>query len=328
MKHIFLVVLITGTLLAASPPARAESATSKPHQSLAQVLGAQRGATLHSGLNRRLDRMTRAVNAPARQSAAATSTPLPTATSTAPPGPLDFSVISVRAQTSNAPDYELVRPPVTQTSPGTTLYIFMYWILRSTPPGLRRTYHMAVERDGKLVTHVVFTGRLSAYPADTYEASNPYTFASLGKYTFTWQVTLGGQQLQGSTSVAVVDSSSHKGTGGSVTFDRLRVTNGNGKPSTTFRAGQTVRMSIAYTVHGPRGALSVTVGKSIQIVLNGQWTTELYSSKTLATTIGAHAHRLSYTIDSGFSPSVLRIVISLSIGRHTKSKHAVIHVTH
>jgi hypothetical protein len=81
-------------------------------------------------------------------------------------------------------------------------------------------------------------------------------------------------------------------------------------------------------VRNAPGVASITVGKTFQTLVNGQWKASSNSVETTDTANGTHFLKSSVPINSGFTLPELRIVISITIGSHTKSKKVIIHISH
>src|SRR5207302_1298545 len=102
------------------------------------------------------------VDALAGVKAALAAPRVPTATPTPLPPAVDFSVNQVRVQSKNTSNAGAVG----SVKAGSTVYLFIYWTLKSIPAGVKPSYSYTASVNGKVVKQDGFGGSKASYPPD------------------------------------------------------------------------------------------------------------------------------------------------------------------
>ena len=136
-----------------------------------------------------------------------TPTPTPTLTPTATPTtiPLSFEVLSVRAEKyGSKPDMSLRRSPLKQVKVGTKVYLSIYVLVRSAPPGSTGTDDFRLTLAGGVVLHRTRQMTISSTGAATYRGTVTFKATKPGIYTFRGTVMINGETKRRSTTIRVV----------------------------------------------------------------------------------------------------------------------------
>jgi hypothetical protein len=248
------------------------------------------------------------------------------ATPTPPPAKVDFSIISVRIQKTAKDDWNLVKPPVTETQPGKKVTLAIYWILRSAPSNVIPTYTLRITSGGKVVDHGTAKGSNPPYTADTYRVFASYIFKKAGTYVFSGSVTLGKKTLSGSTTINVVKQATPPPPKVSFTFDRIEVQNANGQPATSFKPGQSLSIVASYTVRNVKTTAPIWITRVYQYPGNGGWRPLGHPIiERSVTANGTHPYSVSF-VPTPLYPHQ-RILLGITVGSQTQQKAVTISIS-
>jgi len=109
----------------------------------------------------------------------------------------------VRVQSSPRADFALKRAPLKHARSGKKVYVFIYWILRTTTSHSRPSYAFTVLAGKRTVVRTSFKGHLSSYPPNEYEASISLVLYHPGTYTVRGRVSFGNAAKQGSAKLTI-----------------------------------------------------------------------------------------------------------------------------
>ena len=134
-----------------------------------------------------------------------TPTPTPTATATPTPIPLSFEVLSVRAERfGTKPDTSLRRAPLKQLKVGAKVYLSIYVLVRSAPPGSLATNEFRLTSAKRVALHRTTQMAISSTGTATYRGTTTFQATKPGSYTFRGTVAVNGETKQRSTTFRVV----------------------------------------------------------------------------------------------------------------------------
>lgn len=265
--------------------------------------------------------------------------PQPTATRPAPPQPTattttttNFQIVAVRVEKNGSkPDFNLKNPPLRQIKVGTPVYLSVYWNLNSAPSNPQPVFHFSLRKGGKVVKDL--KGTISgSYPTGyTFRDHISYTPKEAGNYTLTIDVNLNGQSDEGTTSLKVLSKVTNLPPPPQirrVTFQLLglQTLNGGGRPQTTFKPGEVVKVRVNFSVANLSGTTPVEVDRVTQLMVNGQWQSVAFNPQQFDTSGGKHSSTTGFQLSPTVRPGEMRFIVSVTIVGRTQRRIAVIHV--
>jgi hypothetical protein len=243
----------------------------------------------------------------------------PVATPTQASAPV-FRILGVRIEhQGERPDWQLERPSLKQVTLDSGIRLSLY--ARFTYlPGIS---HVNVTADVKLKGRTLYHAGITedrAGAGDVWDHWN-YTPRSLGKYTFTASVKVGGRTRTGSISFTVVRPAKAP----SFTFDRLQTFNASGRPASSFSRSARVVVAATITVRNAVGSVSITAGETLERPAGTGWAPlGKRVQNSFVTTNGTHPYSVSFYPQSPYNR--LRMVIDLQLGKEKASKAVVFSV--